>query len=54
MDTAPIRAHHVNDEWNAQNILAGGWPYSEGIYEDIDKVLYGQFYWSPDKSMPKR
>ncbi len=47
-DPAP---HHVNDEWNARkNILAGGWPYSEGIYEDIDKVLYGQFYWSPDKS----
>jgi hypothetical protein len=34
-------------QWNAQkNGLAGGYPYSEGIYEDITKVVYSQFYWN--------
>jgi len=43
--------HHVGSAWNARkNILAGGWPYSEGIYEDMDKVFFGQFYWNPDRS----
>jgi hypothetical protein len=27
----------------------GGFPYSEGIYEDINKVLYAQFYWQKDR-----
>ena len=30
--------------------LDGGMPYSEGIYEDINKVLCVQWYWSPDRS----
>lgn len=25
--------------------LAGGYPYSEGIFEDINKSIYSQFYW---------
>jgi hypothetical protein len=29
--------------------LSGGFPYSEGIYEDINKVICTQFYWNPDK-----
>lgn len=34
-------------QWNAQKKnLAGGFPYSEGIYEDITKVIYSQFYWN--------
>ena len=28
----------------------GGFPYSEGIYEDINKTVFAQFYWDPDKS----
>jgi hypothetical protein len=28
--------------------VAGGFPYSEGIYEDINQVLYSQFYWHED------
>ena len=33
-------------QWNARKDgLAGGFPYSEGIYEDITKVVYSQFYW---------
>ncbi len=27
--------------------VAGGFTYSEGIYEDINKVIYSQFYWDP-------
>jgi hypothetical protein len=30
--------------------VSGGFPYSEGIYEDINKVLCAQFYWDPDRS----
>ena len=29
--------------------LSGGFPYSEGIYEDINKVICTQFYWQKDK-----
>jgi hypothetical protein len=37
--------------WNTvKSHVAGGSPYSEGIYEDINKVLYAQFYWDPDRS----
>lgn len=28
-----------------KNKVAGGFPYSEGIYADINQVLYSQFYW---------
>jgi len=31
-----------------KNRVAGGFPYSEGIFEDINQVLYGQFYWHAD------
>lgn len=27
--------------------VQGGWPYSEGIFEDINKVIIGRFYWDP-------
>lgn len=37
--------------WNqARQILDGGFPYSEGIYEDINKVLYSQFFWDADQT----
>ncbi|MCE5218357.1 discoidin domain-containing protein, partial [bacterium] len=28
--------------------IQGGWPYSEGIYEDLNKWLWCRFFWSPD------
>lgn len=28
--------------------VAGGYPYSEGIYEDINKAIYARFYWKPN------
>jgi hypothetical protein len=37
--------------WNqVSGAIAGGFPYSEGIYEDINKVICSQFYWSPSQS----
>lgn len=34
------------DIWNSvKDKLAGGFPYSEGLFEDINKVLCSQFYW---------
>lgn len=37
--------------WNqARHVLRGGTPYSEGIYEDINKAIVSQFYWDPDRA----
>lgn len=37
--------------WNSvKERVAGGFPYSEGIYEDINKALYAQFYWKANQS----
>jgi hypothetical protein len=30
--------------------VVGGWPYSEGIYEDINKFYWAQFYWNPERA----
>lgn len=36
--------------WNTvSSKVAGGYPYSEGIFEDINKVIYSQFYWNSQK-----
>lgn len=33
--------------WNdVSDKIVGGYPYSEGIYEDANKVIYSQFYWN--------
>ena len=41
----PLPAH-FQQQWNAvKEHVSGGFPYSEGIYEDINKVLFSQFYW---------
>ncbi len=37
--------------WNQiKHIAQGGFPYSEGIYEDMNKVVAVQFYWNRDQS----
>lgn len=37
--------------WNqTEGKLAGGTPYSEGIYEDMNKAISSQFYWDPKHS----
>lgn len=36
----------AQEQWNAIKAdAAGGFPYSEGIYEDLTKAVYAQFYW---------
>ncbi|MCL5996312.1 MAG: glycoside hydrolase family 20 zincin-like fold domain-containing protein [Chloroflexi bacterium] len=42
---------HLQQLWNsAGQHLAGGFPYSEGIYEDINKAVCAQYYWQPQQS----
>jgi hypothetical protein len=42
----PLTAHSQG-QWNAaKGISSGGYPYSEGIYEDLTKAVYSQFYWN--------
>jgi hypothetical protein len=37
----------AQDQWNAVKAMSsGGFPYSEGIYEDLTKAVYSQFYWN--------
>lgn len=41
----PARLQRYWDE--AGSLLSGGFPYSEGIYEDLNKVLCAGLYWDP-------
>jgi hypothetical protein len=34
---------------SARAKLAGGFPYSEGLYEDMNKALYAGFYWQQNR-----
>jgi hypothetical protein len=34
---------------SSKKVLSGGMPYSEGIYEDLNKVLFAGYYWNPEK-----
>jgi len=44
----PVRLQRLWDQTDGK--LAGGTPYSEGIYEDINKAICSQFYW--DRKRP--
>ena len=47
--TNPAPAH-FQGLWNRiKHIAAGGAPYSEGIYEDLNKAIVAGFYWDPDR-----
>lgn len=40
--------------WNqAKEKLCGGFPYSEGIFEDMNKTICTRLYWAPDSSTLK-
>jgi len=40
---------HYQDLWDVgKKTLAGGFPYSEGIFEDLNKVLYARFFWQKE------
>ncbi len=39
---------HLQKLWDVCGpVVAGGFPYSEGVYEDMNKVLCAQWYWDP-------
>jgi hypothetical protein len=41
---------HIQQLWDTNGAhLAGGFPYSEGIFEDLHKVIMAQLYWDPAK-----
>ncbi|MBE6590370.1 MAG: hypothetical protein E7643_09365 [Ruminococcaceae bacterium] len=41
---------HFQEIWDSsRHVLRGGMPYSEGIYEDLNKVLFAGYYWNPEK-----
>ena len=33
-----------------RQVVQGGFPYSEGIYEDLNKAVVAQFYWDPNRT----
>jgi hypothetical protein len=40
----------LQQRWNeTREKLSGGFPYSEGVYEDMNKVICNQLYWAPDR-----
>jgi len=40
----------LQERWNlTSDKLSGGFPYSEGIYEDFNKVICTRLYWDPDR-----
>lgn len=42
----------IEDQWQGKRYkLDGGFPYSEGIYEDITKVTCAQLYWNSKKPL---
>ena len=42
---------HFQEIWDSsKHVLKGGMPYSEGIYEDMNKVLFAGYYWNPEKN----
>ena len=44
---APTRCPHaINSIWDeSKQALSGGLPYSEGNFEDINKVIFARFFW---------
>lgn len=46
------RPGHWQRYWDvAGKMLQGGYPYSEGIFEDINKAIMLQLYWSPGRKV---
>ncbi|MBD3243387.1 MAG: hypothetical protein GF331_22545 [Chitinivibrionales bacterium] len=39
---------YIQGMWeSSRHLLCGGFPYSEGIYEDVNKAIMLQLYWDP-------
>jgi hypothetical protein len=42
----------IQNSWKGEaGSLSGGLPYSEGVYEDINKAIYSQLYWKKDRNV---
>lgn len=46
----PMPVHYSSIYKGAAELLQGGFPYSEGLYEDFNKALYAQMYWDSSLS----
>jgi len=44
----PRRFQRLWDQ--VKGLVRGGFPYSEGIYEDLNKAVVAQFYWDPEQT----
>lgn len=44
----PARFQRLWDQ--VKHRVEGGFPYSEGIYEDMNKAVVSQFYWNPENT----
>jgi len=43
--------NRLQQRWNEiKGKMSGGFPYSEGIYEDLNEVICAQHYWQPNRS----
>jgi hypothetical protein len=43
---------HIDRMWQAScHLMSGGFPYSEGIYEDVNKAIMLQLYWNPGRQV---
>jgi hypothetical protein len=43
--------HRFQRLWDqVKHVVSGGFPYSEGIYEDLNKAVVTQFYWDSSRS----
>jgi hypothetical protein len=46
----PLPAH-IEQSWDGSGrLLSGGFPYSEGIFEDINKAVMARLYWDETSS----
>lgn len=40
----------IERSWaQCRELVEGGWPYSEGIFEDLNKAVCAGLYWSPER-----
>ncbi|MFC1451947.1 hypothetical protein ACFLSJ_01220 [Verrucomicrobiota bacterium] len=46
------RPRHWQEYWNtASKVLSGSFPYSEGIFEDLNKFIILQWEWAPERTV---
>lgn len=49
---ANLQPRRIQSVWNsAKELLSGGFPYSEGIFEDANKFVCAQLFWSDEESV---